>query len=130
MMKALDLVLVAALVAAPFAVSFGHSNNTSVLGHHGNNPMPYVQLLGAASPFTVDEWSLIHAVDSDLAKTLAQVMTPLSNCGDEAVRICGEGEVCWVCVTGNHNQSCGYACRASDGSCQPTPPCVLVDAAY
>ena len=129
-MKVLDLVLVASLVIAPFAVSFGHSNNTLDPGQHGNNPAPYVQLLGAASPLSVDEWNLIYAVDVDLAETLSLLMTPLTTCGDEAVRICGDGQVCWVCVTGNHNQSCSYACRASDGSCQPTPPCGLVDVAY
>ena len=112
------------------SLAFGHSNNTLHPKDHGNNPRAYTQLLGAASPLTAAQWAWIDAIDRDLAETLAQVMTPLSSCGDEAVRICGEGQVCWVCVTGNHNQSCGYACRASDGSCQPTPPCGLAEAAY
>ena len=128
-MKCLDLLIAAALCAAPCIVA-GHSNNTLEIDTHGNNPRAYTQLLGAASPLTAAQWEWINAIDSDLAETLALLMTPLSNCGDEAVRICGEGEVCWVCVTGNHNQSCSYACRASDGSCQPTPPCGLVDVAY
>ena len=130
MMKVLDLVIVAALVIAPFAVSFGHSNNTLDTEGHGNNPRAYTQLLGAASPLTEAQWTWIDAVDVDLAATLAMLLTPLSSCGDDAVRICGEGQVCWVCVTGNHNQSCGYACRASDGSCKTTPPCGLVDVSY
>ncbi len=130
MMKALDLALVAALVIAPIAVSFGHSNNTLAPSQHGNSPSPYVLLLDGASPLSVDAWAWIDAVDPALAKALAQVMTPLTDCGESAVQICGEGEVCWVCVTGNHNQSCGFACRADDGSCQPTPPCGTVSAAY
>ncbi len=113
-----------ALMAVLYAAAaLGHSNNTVAVGQHGNNPAPFVYLLGGASPLTPEQWGLLYALDVDLAETLSQLLTPLTSCGDEAVRICGEGQVCWVCVTGNHNQSCGYACRASDGSCQPTPPC-------
>ena len=117
-------------IAFGLAVLWGMEIVGDGLDDHGNNPSPYTQLLGAASPLSAAEWAWIDAVDPGLASALAQVLTPLTECGEQAVLICGEGEVCWVCVTGNHIQSCGYACRASDGSCQPTPPCGITNTAY
>lgn len=143
-MKFLDLIIVAALCAAPCIVA-AHSPAPNVwpcdlvwpvdLDHIDPKLLeldpdtlwidrPYTRLLGAASPLTEEQWAWLDAIDADLTATIVMLMTPLSNCGDEAIRICGEGQVCCVCVTGNHNQSCSFTCRASDGSCQPCPPCV------
>lgn len=55
--------------------------------------------------------------------------SPLQQCIDAAKETCGEGNVCWVCVSAGdeepqvYQQSCAFACRDGNGDCTiPIPP--------
>src|SRR3990172_9386873 len=79
------------------------------------------QLLGTAAwPMTERQYATLAAVDPELAEVWASVASLLTECAATAQSVCGEGQVCYVCV---YENSCSYGCRAADGSCQPAPPC-------
>ena len=47
--------------------------------------------------------------------------SPIAECSAAAVNVCGQGQVCWVRVTGDE---CSFGCRDAQGDCPPVtfPP--------
>jgi len=62
----------------------------------------------------------IYPQDADDILIALTADSPLSQCAEMAVLVCGAGSTCWLCVT---DQSCSFGCRDADGGCQPAPPC-------
>ena len=122
-MKILDLVIEAALCAAPCIVA-GHGNNPS----HGTNttqPMFFqwvgVNIGGELFAMPADEYLILNALtDID---GLAMAASDAQQCGELALLLCGEGQICCFCYSGNGNQSCSFSCQDSAGDCEPCPEC-------
>lgn len=93
----------------------GEGNNPSHSNQeHGNNPRTV--------PETLDLLTYVYLLDTDLySGYVAMAESPLIECIEGALLLCGAGEVCWICVV-NH-EVCSFMCRNDDGSCTPAPRC-------
>ncbi len=123
-MKVLRLLIVLTLCAAPCIVAgtqpiFFHDTD-----EHGNNPTWQwvgVNIGGELFAISNDEYLILAALaDID---GLAIAAGNAQQCGELAVLICGEGQICCFCYTGNGNQSCSFSCQDDAGDCEPCPEC-------
>lgn len=102
------------------SLAFGHSNNTT----HGNNPTWQwvgVNIGGELFAMPGDEY-LILSVLTDL-DGLTMTSGNAQQCAELAILICGEGQICCYCFSGNGNQACSFSCQDSAGDCEPCPVC-------
>ncbi len=133
-MKSFCLLIVLTLCAATYIVS-AHSNNTTqpIFFHdvddHGNSPaQPMVlqwvgvNIGGELFAMRSDEYLILAAL-TDIDGW--QMVSPnnAAACGKLAVLICGEGQICCFCFTGNGQQSCSFSCQDLAGDCEPCPEC-------
>ena len=123
-MKILDLVIVAALCAAPCIVA-GHGNSP----RHGNNttqPIFFqwvgVDIGGELFAMPADEYLILSTL-TDFGDMAMAAGGNAVDCGNLAVLICGEGQICCFCYSGNGNQSCSFSCQDAAGDCAPCPEC-------
>lgn len=131
--------LIAGVALAASADQPGSSpNNPGLVAHTGQEPSPVsnppvhdprdvgqLDVTWSQGVFVdwrnLDKWLLIEILAPDLYQLVGPpVLTPLQQCIDAAVQVCGQGQVCWVCV---YENSCSFACRDADGGCEPAPPC-------
>ncbi len=96
------------------APSSGLSDKTTDLDSHGNNPYQWagVSLAGIDFAIPYNWYWLLQQAGGDLS--------PASNCVEILEATCGEGQICCICVYGNH---CSGSCRDANGDCQPCPEC-------
>ncbi len=120
-MKILDLVIVAALCSAPCIVA-GYADDMT--DEHGNNPTWQwvgVNIGGELFAMPADEYLILAALtDID---GLVMSAGNAQQCGELALLLCGEGNICCFCFSGNGNQSCSFSCQDSAGDCEPCPEC-------
>ena len=126
-MKILDLVIVAALCAAPCVVAYDGNNTTQPIffteDEHGNNPRQWVgvNIGGELFAMPADEFLILDALTDIDGLTMAA--SDAQQCGELALLLCGEGNICCFCYSGNGNQSCSFSCQDSAGDCEPCPEC-------
>ena len=123
-MKILDLVIVAALCAAPCIVA-GHGNNP----RHGTNttqPMFFqwvgVNIGGELFAVPSDQYAILSALTDINGWQMAAPSNAVA-CGELAILLCGEGQICCFCFSGNGQQSCSFSCQDDAGDCEPCPEC-------
>ena len=125
-------------------VAFGHSNNTRQAlqdtteafielaealpdgkkpRKHGNNPWAWVGVNIGGEFFAMpgDEYLILAELGG--FGDLALMANNAGACADLSILICGEGQICCFCYSGNGNQSCSFSCRDESGNCEPCPPC-------
>jgi hypothetical protein len=61
-----------------------------------------------------------HEIAMVCSPAYADLMSPLTQCAETAIMVCGEGQVCCLCV---YDESCSFSCRDANGGCDPCPPC-------
>ncbi len=91
---------------------------------HGNSPTWQwvgVNVAGSLFAMPADEY-LILATLTDL-DGLAMAASNAGQCGELAILICGKGEICCFCFSGNGNQACSFSCQDAAGDCEPCPEC-------
>ena len=120
-MKVLNLIALLAICAAPCLVA---SYASVVPEQHGNNPnleWVGVNIGGELFAMPADEYLILDALtDID---GLAVAASDAHQCGELALLLCGEGNICCFCYSGNGNQSCSFSCQDSAGDCEPCPEC-------
>ncbi len=120
-MKVLNLIALLAICAAPCLVA---SYASVVPEQHGNNPnleWVGVNIGGELFAMPADEYLILDALTDIGGLTMAA--SDAQQCGELALLLCGEGNICCFCYSGNGNQSCSFSCQDSAGDCEPCPEC-------
>jgi len=89
-------------------------------GHH-NNQWVGVNIGGSLFAVPADQYEILSALtDIDHWQ-----MAPnnAAACGELAVLLCGKGQICCFCYSGNGQQSCSFSCQDSAGDCEACPEC-------
>ena len=125
-MKVLDLLIVAVLAVAPFVVlgAIGDGGTPTGVDRHGNNPTwdwVGVNVGGELFAMPADEYLILSAL-TDIADA-ALAAGNAGQCGELAILICGEGQICCFCYSGDGVQSCSFSCQDAAGDCEPCPEC-------
>ena len=99
------------------SLAFGHGNNP----RHSNNTWIGVNVAGTLFAMPEDEYLILAAL-TDIDH-LSMAASNAAACGDLSILICGEGQICCFCYSGNGNQACSFSCRDEAGDCEPCPEC-------
>lgn len=99
-----------------------HGNNPTI-DEHSNQDWQWYGVSFAGSE--------LIAIDGNVYELLTALYGPdwhgtkgnANQCAELAVLICGAGQVCCFCYSGDGTQSCSFSCRDDSGSCEPCPTC-------
>jgi len=114
------IVLTAIVLLAVVGLTLGHGNNP-----HSNNTWVGVDIGGTLIPIAADKYLILAALTDIDSFGEGEMVAPnnAAACGELSILICGEGQICCYCYSGNGNQSCSFSCRDESGNCEPCPEC-------